>query len=141
MHNPSTLKSSLAHLWSYAFFHRNANKICLLLTACFFGRYFQTFIGDSWVSTNYDFSFRLNPLLLKYWLNWSKIVSSKFDTWFTEIPRKSPTLPPIWSSGRQRKPSGPTLYCNDTNTWESKSIDNIWNVVQDKKSQIDDIIN
>ena len=30
----------------------------------------------------------------------------------------SPTFPAIWSSGRQRKPRGPTLYCKETSTWQ-----------------------
>ena len=58
--------------------------------------------ASSWVQLVSFVFFQLCSLRIEMW---------QFLTW-----SMSPTFPPISSSGRQRKPRGPTLYCRETST-------------------------
>ena len=44
----------------------------------------------------------------------------------------SPTFPAISSSGRQRKPRGPTLYCKETSTCGKKVFDSLGTKMKNK---------
>ena len=50
-----------------------------------------------------------------------------FSTW-----SMSPTFPAISSSGRQRKPRGPTLYCKETSTCGKKVFDSLGTKMKNK---------
>ena len=55
------------------------------------------------------------------------VKKNSFSTW-----SMSPTFPAISSSGRQRKPRGPTLYCKETSTCGKKVFESLGTKMKNK---------
>ena len=76
-------------------------------------------LATEWNSFFFQF-YQIQALLIWQFLTWSM----------------SPTFPAIWSSGRQRKPRGPTLYWSETSTFQIRiySYSEVWSLkVLDQK--------